>query len=188
MLRLIMLTAVALLSACMADYDKKYQGDVDSPYYLVPVGSTLVQNQDVVIPPNQAGAYLQGGLILPLSQINQYHPFCKFEVLRVGETAQTVKADTYVIKKVVQEISDSVDAGQIRLAALSGGIGILAGDRDGASALTFATRMYLRSNKQPDVFRLSCGQWAFPSTGQHVTIHQMRSVLGGVYTLRLASN
>jgi len=187
MLRPILLFAVLLLSACAAAY-KEYQGNVDSPYYLVPVGSTLVQNEDVVIPPNLAGAYLQGGVILPLSQINQYHPYCKFEVLKVRETPQTVKADTYVIKKVVQEISDNVNSGQIRLAALYAGFGMLAGDKDGASALTFATRMYLRSDKQPDVYRLSCGLWAFPSTGQHVTIHQMRTALGGVFTLRLASN
>jgi hypothetical protein len=185
MRRVILLAAVMLLSACQAAYEG-YQGNVDSPYYLVPVGSTLAQNQDVVIPANRASVYLQAGQTLPLSQVNQYHPYCKFEVLKVRDGAQTVKADSYVIKKVVQEISDSVDAGRIRLAAL--GLGMQARDKDGASALTFATRMYLHSDEQPDVYLLSCGQWAFPATGQHVTIREMRAVLGGLFTLRLASD
>jgi len=187
MVRAILLAAATLLAACQAAY-QGYQGNVDSPYYLVPVGSTLVQNQDVVIPPNLAGVFLQGGQVLPLSQVNQYHPYCKFEVLKLSDSPQTVKADSYVIRKVVQEISDSVDAGRIRLAALSIGVGMQAGEKDGASFQTFATRMYLRSAKQPGVYRLSCGLWAFPATGQHVTIREMRTALGGVFTLRLASN
>jgi len=187
MMRLIMLTAVVLLSACMADYDKKYQGDVDSPYYLVPVGSTLVQNQDVVIPPNTASTYLQGGTLMPQSQVNQYHPFCKFEVMKVRDTPQTIKADTYVIKKVVQERTDSVDAGQIRVAALSGGMGTMVGAY-GMDTITLVTRMFLHSDEHPDVYGLSCGHWVYPSTGQHLTIHEMRTALGGVFSLRLASN
>jgi hypothetical protein len=188
MVRAILLTVVLLLSACMADYYKKYQGDVDSPYYLVPVGSTLVQNQDVVIPPNTASTYFQGGVTMPQSQVNQYHPFCKFEVLKVKDSAQTIKADTYVIKKVVQERTDSVDAGQIRLAALSDGMGTMVGGIYGTVTITLVTRMFLHSDKQPDVYGLSCGHWVYPSTGQHLTIHEMRTALGGVFTLQLASN
>lgn len=109
-------------------------------------------------------------------------------MLKLSDSAQTVNADSYVIKKVVQEITDSVDAGQIRLAALSVGIGMQAREKDGASLQTYATRMYLRSDKQPGVYRLSCGQWAFPATGQHVTLGEMRTALGGMFTLRLASN
>jgi len=187
MMRTILLAAVMLLTACQTAYEG-YEGNVNSPYYLVPAGSTLVQHQALVIPPNRAGVSLQGGQVLPLSQINQYHPYCKFEVLRVRDAAQAVRADSYVIKKVVQEITDTVDTGRIRLAALSIGMGVLAREKDGASMETYATRLYLRSDKQPDVYRLSCGQWAFPATGQHVTIREMRVALGGVFTLRLAAN
>ncbi len=182
MLRAILLAAALLLTACQASY----LGNVDSPYYLVPVGSTLIQNQDVVIPPHLAGVFIQGGQLLPLSRINQYYPYCKFEVLKLGDSAQTVRADTYVIEKVAQEIAHSVDAGLIRLAGLSVGIGIHAGMDDGASMQTYATRLYLRSEKQPGVYRLSCGQWAYPATGRHVTINEIRKTLGEIFTLRLA--
>lgn len=183
MARVILPGMVALLlCACQTSY----RGNVDSPYYLVPVGSTLVQNQDVVIPPHRAGVFMQGGRVLPLSQVNQYYPYCKFEVLTLGDSARIVRPDAYVIKKVVQEIAPSVDAGLIRLAALSVGIGIHAGMDDGASMETYATRLYLRSDKQPDVYRLSCGLWAYPATGRHVTLREMRAVLGEVFTLRLA--
>jgi hypothetical protein len=67
------------------------------------------------------------------------------------------------------------------------GIGINIGSRgDGASLQTYSTRMTLRSARQPEVFRLSCGQAALPHEGQHVSINEMRKALGGIFTLDLA--
>lgn len=178
--RALMLAVVVLLCGCQTSY----QGNEDSPYYKVPVGSTLILNNDITIPPYKAGVYIQGGQILPLSQVNKYYPHCKFEVLKIREAPQTVKADTFVIKKVVQEITDTVDTGQLRLAGIS--IGINISDDDGPSVQTYATRLNLRSERQPEVFRLSCGQWAYPSQGQQVTINEMRKALGNLFTLQLA--
>lgn len=182
--RALMLAVVVLLGACQTSY----QGNEDSPYYKVPVGSTLILNNDVTIPPYKAGVYIQGGLIMPLSQVNKYYPHCKIEVLKIREAPQTVKADTFVIDKVVQEITDTVDTDQLRLAGSSIGIGINIGngDSDGPSVQAYATRLNLHSESQPEVFRLSCGQWAYPSQGQQVTINEMRKALGNLFTLQLA--
>lgn len=180
MARALMLAVVILLGACQTSY----QGNEDSPYYMVPVGSTLILNNDITIPPYKAGVYIQGGQIMPLSQVNKYYPHCKFEVLKIRDAPQAVKADTFVIEKVVQEITDTVDTGQLLIAGSS--IGINIGDRDGPSVQTYATRMNLHSERQPEVFRLSCGQWAYPSQGQQVTINEMRKALGNMFTLQLA--
>jgi len=183
MARLAMLAAIALLCACQS----AYVGNEDSPYYTVPIGSKLVLREGITIPPQLAGVFLQGGQIKPLSQINQYYPYCKFELWKLSDQPQTIRPDEFTITKVTQEITHSVSAGNVQLAGVSVGIGMHIGlGEDGASVQTYATRLNLRSEKQPEVFRLSCGQWAYPATGQHVTIKEMRQALGEVFVLRLA--
>lgn len=182
MARALMLVVVVLLGACQTSY----QGNEDSPYFKVPVGSTLILNNDITIPPYKAGVYIQGGQIMPLSQVNKYYPHCKFEVLKIKDAPQAVKSDTFVIEKVAQEITDTVDTGQLQLAASSIGIGINISDSDGPSVQAYVTRMNLHSERQPEVFRLSCGQWAYPSQGQQVMINEMRKALGNLLTLQLA--
>jgi len=173
-----------LLSACQTMYD----GNEDSPYYLVPVGSTLILHNAVAIPPQRAGVYLQGGQILPLAQVNQYYPHCKFEVRAPREMAQTVTPDEFAIAKSVQEVVHAMRADHIQLARVSVGISIGLGiDGGGPSVQTYATRMDLRSANQPEVFRLTCGQWEYPPFARHVTIGEMRRALGAVFTLRLAA-
>jgi hypothetical protein len=185
MRRIVLLSVfIFLLNACQTT---SYEGKEDSPYYQVPVGSGLTLHQDIEIPPHRVGVYLQDGQIKPLSQINRYYPHCKFEVLKIRDIPQIVHADTFMIEKVAQEITDMVDAGGIWLAGISLGIGINMHGGDGASVQTFATRLNLRSAKQPDVYLLSCGQWAYPSEGQHVSIREIRRVLGKIFTLQLAA-
>ena len=182
MKRLILLATSVLLSACQT----AYVGNENSPYYTIPVGSTLTLNQNAVIPPNLAGFLLQNGQIQTQSQINQYYPYCKFEVLKIRDDPQPIQADTFSIVKVVQQIDHSVDAGQTKLAGLSIGIGIGISN-GGSSVQTYATRLNLRSEKQPEVFRLSCGLWDYPEKGKHLTINEIRKTLGNVFTLQLAS-
>jgi hypothetical protein len=45
--------------------------------------------------------------------------------------------------------------------------------------------MDLHSDTQPDVFRLTCGQWGYPYDGKHVSVDEMRRALGDVITLHL---
>jgi len=185
-MRCLMLFAAALLlSACQTSYE----GNEDSPYYQIPVGSKLILRQEVTIPPHVAGVYLQDGEIKPFSLVNKYYPHCRFEVWKLRDAPQAIKPDEFTITKVTQEMTDSVSAGNVRLADVSIGIGMQVGHRDdGASMEIYVTRLNLRSPTQPDVFRLSCGQWAYPPTAQHVTISEIRKALGDVFTLSLASN
>ncbi len=183
MRRMAILTVVIFLAACQT---ASYEGNEGSPYYKVPIGSKLILRQDIVIPPHAAGIYLQGGKIAPLAQVNQYYPHCKFEVLKLKDTPQTIQPDEFSIKKVVQETTHSVGLDRLQSAAVSIGVGIHIGmDDDHSTLMTYVTRLDLHSEKQPDVFRLSCGLWAYPPQGQHVTIREIRQVLGNVFTLGL---
>jgi len=174
----------ALLVACQTS---AYEGNENSPFYLVPAGSTLTLTRSLTIPAEQVAVFLQGGEVVASGGINQYYPHCKFELQRRLDKAQTVQPDSFEITKVVLEIGHSVALDGLRLAGMSIGIGINIGSRgDGASLQTYSTRMTLRSTRQPEVFRLSCGQTALPHEGQHVSINEMRKALGGIFTLELA--
>ena len=184
MRQLILLSVVAFLAACQT---ADYEGNENSPYYLIPVGSTLTLTGTVTIPAEQVAVYLQGGEVMSGGRINQYYPHCKFELIHRRDTGQTVQPDDFEIIKVVQETSDSVALDSLQLAQMSAGIGLNVGmDHGGASLQTYRTRLMLRSARQPDVYLLSCGQSAYPSEGQHVSIMEIRKVLGKIFTLQLA--
>lgn len=173
-----------LLASCQTS---TYEGNENSPFYPVPAGSTLTLTRNLTIPAEQVAVFLQGGEVVASGGINQYYPHCKFELHRRLDKAQTVQADRFEIIKVTQEIGHSVTLDGLRLAGVSVGIGINIGSRgDGASLQTYSTRMTLRSARQPEVFRLSCGQAALTHEGQHVSINEMRKALGNVFTLNVA--
>jgi hypothetical protein len=174
MRRSVTLALLLLLGACRAT---SYVGNEDSPYYPVPAGSKLTLHSEIAIPANQAGVFLQGGQILPFSQVNPYHPHCKFELRRPRASPQPVAPDEFTITRTVQEITHSVRADYRHLARRDDG---------GSSVRTYATRMDLRSEKQPDVFRLTCGQWEYPPFERHVTINEIRKALGNLISLKLA--
>ena len=179
----ILITAM-LLTSCQT---AAYEGNENSPFYLIPAGSTLTLTRNLTVPANQVAVFLQGGEVVASDRVNQYYPHCKFELRRRLDTAQTVPADNFEITKVVQEIGHSVALDGLQLAGVSVGSGIHVGAKgDGASLQTWSTRLTLRSARQPEVLRLSCGQAALPHEGQHVSINDMRKALGNVFTLDVA--
>lgn len=164
----------------------RYEGDETSPYYLVPAGSRLTLNQEVTIPPDQVGVFLQNGQTLPFAQVSKYYPHCKFEVRTIQAVARPVRPDSFTITRTLQEFSHTVGLEPVRVAARFS-LGMTIGDLGNDAPLqTFATRLYLQSATQPDVYRLSCGQWGYQPRDRHVTIAEIRRALGPVFTLDLA--
>ena len=58
MWRMIIVLVVTVLAACQTT---AYEGNENSPYYKVPIGSKLILHQEIEIPPHLAGIYLQAG-------------------------------------------------------------------------------------------------------------------------------
>lgn len=180
---IVILIFALLLAGCQTS---AYKGNENSPYYLVRAGSTLILTRGLTIPAEQVAVFLQGGEVMASDRVNQYYPHCKFELHRRLDKPQTVQTDRFEITKVVQDIGHSVALDGPRLAGVSFGIGIHIGvNSDGASLQTYVTQLMLRSARQPDVFRISCGQAAYPAEGKHVSINEIRKTLGGVFTLEL---
>jgi hypothetical protein len=174
----------ALLAGCQT---ASYQGNENSPYYVVPAGSRLTLNQELTIPPEATSVYIQNGQVMPNVQVLHYYPFCKFELYHRSDSARAVAPDTVTITKTVPQESDSpdADAGPIHYAA-----GMSASMTDISPGgyvpiRTFSTRMDLRAEKNPDIFRLTCSRWGYPNMDTYVTIAEMRRTLGPIFTLSL---
>lgn len=176
----LLLTATLALAACQTHYD----GNEDSPYYTVVPGARLVLNQTLTVPAEQVAVWLQDGRVIAANDARVYYPHCKFELRRRLPTAQTVAPDEFIVTRVTRALMHSVQAPTTErwLAAIGFGLNI---GRDGPSVQTFATRLDLGSARQPDVMRLTCGQWGYPNEGQHLTVRDIRRAVGEILTLHL---
>jgi len=179
----------ALLSACQT---ASYQGDENSPYYVVPAGSRLVLNQKLSVEPDQVGVYVQHGKIMKFTDVDKYAPFCKFELSKRVDQARTVDPDEIEIIKAIQDpkYHTFARAGlrqttpqKVRFLAQGGAF-----DSGGPSLQSFTVQMDLRSSSQPDIFRMTCGRWStYPSTYEHLSIAEIRRTLEPLFTLRTLS-
>lgn len=154
----------------------------DSPLTAVPVYSTLILHEPLALPPRTVSLWFQNGE--QQQDLDRYYPHCKFETLRMQDNPKTVEPDSFMIHKVVRW--DDYAMQPVRLAASRLISGLMAGDSDGGpSHVNTTTEMFLRSARQPDVYRLICSQWEDAAEANHVTINQIRGVLGETFTLKL---
>ena len=175
-MRQCMLSVVALwLTACQP---LALQDEI-SPHYLPPLGSRLILNRGITIPPNQLSVYLQHGKILPSRDVDAYQPNCKFELRDIFEYAQHITPDQFEIYKI-QRDSQLVLSQPITIATLG-----RMSDGDAPMAEIYSTTFYLRSPKQPQVLYLTCQHWDDPSTGSHLNIKQIRKTLGDIMSLEI---
>jgi len=157
----------------------------DSPYYSIPAGSMLVLHQTVTIPTNRASVYLQGGRITPFSDVDQYYPHCKFELNTLKDVPQMVEPDTFEIYKVAHGV-DYAGSGLTVVVAVGLSVRGASNSGGGPSPEPYATVLFIRSAKQADVRVMTCQHWEDPTDARHLTISEVRKVLGSVFTLELA--
>ena len=179
MARIALVLPLILLTACQGGVMK----NEESPFYDVPAGSELILNETIKIPAGRTSVYLQGGKVLPYSQIDPYNPHCQFDIRTKKDVPQTINKDKFVIYKIGHRIGGLKR--QIKVAGLrvfSGGNG-----NGGPSHETFATILYLRSENQPDILTMTCQHWADPTDAEYLTIKQMRKAMGSVFVLKLVT-
>ena len=145
----------------------------------------------MTIPEKTAVVYFQRGQIfLKHYQYNRYFTYCELELSAKRNVPQTIKADEFVIYTVKQERVFG-DGGFIQLASRGLGFGGLAqfgrGGNDGRQLYeVVATRMALRSERQPDVRALICASWHPAQAMSYLTIRKIRNTLGDIFSLQLA--
>jgi hypothetical protein len=160
--------------------------DKEAAYYQVGRGSTLILNQELLIPANSARVSIQNGEIRPYGRVNEFNPYCDFEVVQVKPTAQPVKPDEFTIHEIEYR---TYDVGLSSGAIASVGLSIGLGGGDGPRQTFYATVLHLRSEKQPNVLKLTCenDQRAFPGIiyARHLTVNEIQETLGAILTLHL---
>lgn len=180
--RLTLLLLVALLAAC----ETAYKGGVPnerSPWFFVPVGSTLVLHRSIEIPSGQGAAYLQDGKLLPWYHVNQYAPYCALARQAPQEVAQRVSPDDFAVRGISQRslfTLAATQAGGLRHAATRDR------DGDGMTYEVLATVMDIQSQRQPEVRALICASWCLPQGLTCLTVEDIRRALGAFFTLQLA--
>jgi hypothetical protein len=182
-MRRVFLVCFLFLSACQT-WDTR---NPDSPYYRIPAGSTLTLNKDLAIPAGKAAVYIQNGQIVgSIGQIHEYDPYCSLEMRTNRDVAQPVKADQFVILKVREETR--LARAESILLARNFHTTIAGNNMDGGpSQKLHSTLLDLRSERQPEVFRLTCQRWddrSYPTLP--LTVSEIRKTLGDVFTLKLA--
>lgn len=141
----------------------------------LPAGSRLVVHQGIAILPHAARVYVQGGQVMPLPKINRQAPHCRIDLYQMADTHREILPGKFEIVRT----ADGIERDTRRAAVTPGApqTGTAAG------AELYTTYFYLRSPTQKAVAALACQQLADPANPRHVTVGQIRQVLGELATL-----
>lgn len=175
---------VVLLAACQT---ASYQGNENSPFYIIPAGSELTLNRPIAFRPDEAAVYIQDGHLLPITDVEVYSPFCRFELRHRVDAARTIEPDQITITSASQQrISGTYSRARspyLPVAAFTQVAQMGSGGAGGVPLYSFVTFMNLHSDKQPEILQLACLRWAFPGNYDHVTINEMRRTLAPLFSL-----
>jgi hypothetical protein len=178
-MRCSLLLSVLLLASCHS----LISTDINSPYYRIPVGSQLVLERELELAPEQVSLYIQNGSIFDPSQLDRYHAYCKFEMWSRVDRKRVVSPGEFEITRVSQdyELVRLPDNRPVRLAALD-----MAGiDDSGPMAVIDKTFLYLHSDKESDVYRITCEHWSRIIESRPLMVAEIRKTLEGMFTLQI---
>ena len=178
----VMISLLVLLTGCAGS----------GAYYepasaLVGAGTLLRLNQDLEIPAERTRVFFQRGKVLPDGGFDQYYPSCDLEVRTLSPEPQRVEKDSFMVTRVEYGQEAVARFEGVRVAAI--GIGAWSGlwwDR-GESIFRYV-RIWLYSERQPDVMRLTCrGAWEDYFRAEPPNDVEIRIALGHIMTFEEAS-
>lgn len=157
--------------------------DEDSPLSRIAVGSTVVLNETLKVPPGHARVFVQNGLVKAKVELDRYRPHCNFEVRDVSEGDIQIEPDRFVVTALIEDEEEVVHKrGPTQYAGLE-----IGGGMDSFTLTSRFVRHRLHSERQPDVMWLTChGGYADPFDVDYPGISNIRKALGKWVTLELA--
>jgi hypothetical protein len=179
--------AVLLVALSVSSCASQYIGDESSPFYSVPVGSRLQLVKEITIPGGQVAMYAQNGEMKHERDVDYYQPNCKFEIYTMSDQPRTVKPDVFTITKVVDDIESSSIGRPAVYASRDSRVVMSVGMLDRSLVFNYATQLFLHSDLQPDVYRMTCQHWESVSDDRYLSIEQMRQAMGSVFSLQIPS-
>lgn len=152
--------------------------DLDSQFYSVNKGSALTLNEPVTIKANTGRTFFQNGKVVKEKDLNIYYPHCSLTVNTIVDHNRDIKPTTFTIYKV----NDEEEHARLHVLYVSRGV---LGNNDGPSIIGQASYYYLKSLDEPDVRTLECVQWGDPYDVRYVSVNDIRSAIGSIFTLVL---
>ncbi len=147
-------------------------------------GYRFILHQPVTIPAGRARVYIQDGKVL--SGFDSYEVSCSLEVRTLARKARTVKPDTFVVYRI-QQFFEEVAAARWRPVQLAS-LKLTSVFGSGPSDIYRGYHLWLHSDRQPDVLRLTCrGVFAAPWRAYPPTYEEMVETLGKVADLKPAT-
>ena len=138
----------------------------------------LELEEPVVVPAGEGGVHLGRG------QLDRFEPWCRLTVHELPATDLTVRPDEFLVLEMRRHVW-MVDAGgrPLQLALRGLWYGSLF-DQDRPSHVTYATRIRLASDRQPQVRGLECGHWQEPPWGRHLNLAEIAGAVAPQAQLR----
>jgi len=173
----LILLASSLLTACQSQPVKLE----NSPYATLPVGSTLVQHQDLTLPSNTFSLQFQNGQQLHHNNIDQYYANCELESRDKASSPRIIKAGTYQVTRS-QRYEDYSSLLPVKVARVGIGIGAGIGTDD---VFTYVLSMDLQSSLNPSIIRFTCTHWGTRMDDDYLTLDVIRKTLNPLFSIKL---
>lgn len=155
---------------------------VDSPYSQIPVGSKLVLKRPLTVPADRVAVGLSSAGDPPAGVLpDQRDTSCELEMRRRAAAARTIGPDEFIVTKVRRDI-EYVGLTPLQVAAL----GRLAYRQAGPGWEIHSVVLYLRSERQPDVYLVRCKYQDTIREGDPLGVTTVRWALGGDFDVELA--
>lgn len=132
-------------------------------------------NEPVTVPANSAGAPIRGGSI---GSRYRYEADCRLEILTLSGNPQLIEPDSFEVLGVSRDRDPLTGPAYPTFGSSFSIFG------EGPSLIYFSSYIYLRSDLQPDVFRVKCTQLRQSDVDPwYLTAPEIRAVLGDVMTV-----
>jgi hypothetical protein len=134
--------------------------DVNSQFFYIRPGSKLILHKDVNIPKERSHTGFQHGKVV--SGLDNYTVGCVLDVRNLGPGM--VSAGTFTVSRA-ESSQEWISHPNIK---------------------RFYRVIYLQSDAQPDVLRLTCQDWDGPLLGTDISVPEMRDALGAYFSFEFA--
>jgi hypothetical protein len=180
MKRFLAMFLVLLLAGCSQQY--MVNDDLDYAYNLPPVGSTLVVKKPITVPAGEVRVFLQRGELFKKSDFDRYQPSCSLELRKLADVAREIEPDSFIVTKVQRLVQEVVQS-----TATAPGLMKAAFDEGGKPMVVHGYHLWLGSDKQPDVMRMTCrGYFDDLSKADPPSLNDVAKSLGDYAELKLA--
>lgn len=175
------LAASLLLTACQSAYLPDGRPNENSTHHEVPVGSKVVINQALTIPPYQHAIFIQHGTVSDFSGINKFDTYCAFSAYGKHDTQKHIPAGEYSVDYIYKELI-------FQVASTAYAINTSSKNSDsGFDWEAMATIMILSSPSVSRPLRLLCAEWGLPQDTSNLTISGIRKAFGNIVSLTIKS-